>query len=124
MERPASNRDLLDTANERMRNMEDDNKFSYFFLGLGLGVAAGLLFAPKTGSDTRELLRSKADEGKDYLKRRSSELRDQANDVLDRGRSAVNRQRDNLSAAVEAGKQAYREAVSASSPSGDATEGI
>jgi len=104
--------------------MEDDNRFSYFFLGLGLGVAAGLLFAPKTGSDTRELLRSKADEGKDYLKRRSSELRDQANDVIDRGRSAVNRQRDNLSAAVEAGKQAYREAVSASSPSGGATEGM
>jgi len=104
--------------------MEDDNRFSYFFLGLGLGVAAGLLFAPKTGSDTRELLRSKADEGKDYLKRRSSELRDQVSEVIDRGRSAVNRQRDNLSAAVEAGKQAYREAVSASSPSGGATEGM
>ena len=104
--------------------MEDDNRFSYFFLGLGLGVAVGLLFAPKTGSETRELLRSKADEGKDYLKRRSNELRDQANDVIDRGRSAVNRQRDNLSAAVEAGKQAYREAVSGSAPSGDATEGI
>ena len=103
--------------------MEDDNRFSYFFLGLGLGVAVGLLFAPKTGSETRELLRSKADEGKDYLKRRSNELRDQANDVIDRGRSAVNRQRDNLSAAVEAGKQAYREAVR-SAPSGDATEGI
>ena len=29
--------------------MDDDNKFSYFFLGLGLGVAAGLLFAPKSG---------------------------------------------------------------------------
>ena len=104
--------------------MEDDNRFSYFFLGLGLGVAVGLLFAPKTGTETRELLRSKADEGKDYLKRRSNELRDQANDVIDRGRSAINRQRDNLSAAVEAGKQAYREAVSGSAASGDATEGI
>jgi len=44
--------------------MEDDSKFSYFFLGLGLGVAVGLLFAPKTGSETRDLLLSKADEGK------------------------------------------------------------
>ena len=51
--------------------MEDDNKFSYFFLGLGLGVAAGLLFAPKSGPETRDLLRSKADEGKEYLKQRS-----------------------------------------------------
>jgi gas vesicle protein len=93
--------------------MEDDNKFSYFFLGLGLGVAAGLLFAPKSGPETRDLLRSKADEGKEYLKRRSAEVRDQASDVIDRSRSTVNRQRDNLMAAVEAGKQAYREAVSA-----------
>jgi gas vesicle protein len=102
----------------------DDNKFSYFFLGLGLGVAAGLLFAPKTGSETRDLIRSKADEGKDYVKRRSSELRDQAEEVIDKGRTAVTRQRDNLSAAVEAGKQAYREAVIGVSASGDASEGI
>ena len=27
--------------------MEDNNKLSYFFLGLGLGVAVGVLFAPK-----------------------------------------------------------------------------
>lgn len=104
--------------------MEDDNKFSYFFLGLGLGVAVGLLFAPKSGSETRELLRSKADEGKDYLKRRTTELREQAEDVIDKGRTAVTRQRDNLSAAVEAGKQAYREAVTGAAASGDASEGI
>ena len=92
--------------------MDEDNKFSYFFLGLGLGVAAGLLFAPKSGPETRDLLRSKADEGKEYLKRRGSELQDQAAEAIDRGKSTVTRQRDNLVAAVEAGKQAYREAVS------------
>jgi gas vesicle protein len=101
--------------------MEDDNKFSYFFLGLGLGVAVGLLFAPKSGPETRELIRSKADEGKEYLKRRSTELRGSAADAIDRGRSAVSRQRDNLAAAVEAGKQAYRDAVSSS---GDQSESI
>jgi len=102
--------------------MEDNNKFSYFFLGLGLGVAVGLLFAPKSGPETRELLRSKADEGKDYLKRRSNEVRDQAADVIERGKSSVFRQRENLAAAVEAGKQAYRDAV-ASTPN-DSVEGI
>ena len=91
--------------------MDDDNKFSYFFLGLGLGVAAGLLFAPKSGPETRDLLRAKADEGKEYLKRRTNELSDQAAEVLERSKSTVSRQRDNLVAAVEAGKQAYREAV-------------
>ena len=102
--------------------MDDDSKFSYFFLGLGLGVAVGLLFAPKTGAETRELIRSKADEGKEYVKRRAEDLKDSANDAIERGRTAVNRQRDNLTAAVEAGKQAYRDAVR--TPASDAIEGI
>lgn len=102
--------------------MEDDNKFSYFFLGLGLGVAVGLLFAPSSGAETRDMLRSKADESKDYLKRRGSELRDTASDVIEKGKTAVSRQRDHLSAAVDAGKQAYREAVTG--VSADATQGL
>jgi gas vesicle protein len=91
--------------------MEDDNKLSFFFLGLGLGVAVGVLFAPKSGIETRNLLRSKAEEGADYVKRRGVDLRDTASDALDRGKQTVARHRDNLSAAVEAGKQAYRESV-------------
>ena len=91
--------------------MEDDNKLSYFFLGLGLGVAVGVLFAPKSGAETREFLRSKADEGTDYVKRRADDLRETAADVLDRGKETVRRHKDNLAAAVDAGKQAYREAV-------------
>jgi len=91
--------------------MEDDNKLSFFFLGLGLGVAVGVLFAPKAGSETRDLIRSKANEGADFVKRRSSEFRDQASEALDKGKQTLQRQKDNLSAAVEAGKQAYRDAV-------------
>jgi gas vesicle protein len=91
--------------------MKDDNKFSYFFLGLGLGVAAGILFAPKSGPETRELIKSKAGEGTEYLKKRSDDLKDTASDLVDRGKSILNRQKDQLNQAVEAGKQAYREAV-------------
>jgi len=95
--------------------MEDDSKLSYFFLGLGLGVAAGVLFAPKAGTETREFLRSKAEEGADYVKRRGTELRDSASDLVDRGKETLQRHRDSLSQAVEAGKQAYRDAVNAPS---------
>ena len=91
--------------------MDDDSKFSYFFLGLGLGVAAGVLFAPKSGAETRELLRNKAEEGADYVKRRTDELKDNASDALERGKQNLQRHRDNLAAAVDAGKQAYRDAV-------------
>jgi gas vesicle protein len=94
-----------------MTHMDDDNKLSYFFLGLGLGVAVGVLFAPKSGVETRELLRSKAEEGADFVKRRGEELRDTATETIERGKQTLRQQKDNLSAAVEAGKQAYREAV-------------
>jgi len=98
--------------------MEDDKKFSYFFLGLGIGVAVGLLFAPKSGAETRELLAEKAGEGKEYLKRRGEDLKrkgeelaDQATDLIDKGKTSVQRQKDQLAAALEAGKSAYRERV-------------
>ena len=80
--------------------MEDSNKISYFFLGLGLGVAAGLLFAPQSGEETRVMLKNKADEGRDLLKRRSDELRETAVDAVQRGKDKVKSQRDNLAAAI------------------------
>jgi gas vesicle protein len=103
--------------------MDDDNKIPYFFLGLGLGVAVGLLFAPKSGAETRDLLMTKADESKDYLRRRSEQLRDQASDVLEKGKNVVSKQREQFSSAIEAGKQAYRDAVSQSG-GGSAPEGV
>ena len=87
-----------------------------FFLGLGIGVGIGMLFAPKSGEETRDLLLNKADEGKEYLKRQTSGLRDSASDLLDKGREAVSRKRDNLNDAIEAGKQAYREKVEPNIP--------
>ena len=102
--------------------MDDDRRFSYFFLGLGLGVAAGLLLAPKAGAETRELIRTKADEGKDYLKRRSEELKETATEYVERGRSAISRQKDQLAAAVEAGKHAYRETVQGAA--GEPSDGV
>ena len=102
--------------------MDDDSKLSFFFLGLGLGVAVGVLFAPKSGAETREFLVSKANEGADLAKRRAAELREQAADTLERGKSAaaetiergkstMQRHKESVAAAVDAGRQAYRETV-------------
>lgn len=95
--------------------MDDDRKIGYFFLGLGIGVAAGLLFAPKSGEETRRFLLDKAEEGKEFVKRRGEDWRDSASEVVERSKSALARQKDNLSAAVEAGKAAYRDAVATGS---------
>ena len=94
--------------------MDDSKGLPYFFLGLGVGVALGIVFAPKAGSEVRGLIKDKALEGTDYLKRRTDDLKDSAGDLVDKGRGVVNRQRDQFNAAVDAGKQAYREALSSS----------
>jgi gas vesicle protein len=94
--------------------MDDDKRLSYFFLGLGIGVAAGILFAPKAGEETRRMIREKAGESGDYLRKRSSELRDQASDLADttmeRSRETLRRHRDSFNAALDAGRDAYRDA--------------
>jgi len=87
-----------------------------FLLGLGLGVGLGMLFAPKSGEETRDLLMSKADEGKDYLKKQTADLRGNAGELLNKGRDVINRQKDTLNDAIAAGKQAYREKVEQNAP--------
>jgi gas vesicle protein len=95
----------------------DKNGLSSFLMGLGVGVAIGMLFAPKAGQETRELIKNKAGEGTDYLKQRGTEFRQNAGEWVDKGKEALRSQKENLSDAMEAGKQAYRDAVSGQ-PSG------
>src|SRR5947209_317424 len=89
----------------------DKNGLSSFLLGLGVGVGIGMLFAPKSGQETRDLLKNKAGESGDYLKQRSTDLKQTASDWVDKGKDALGRQKENLSEAMEAGRQAYRETV-------------
>lgn len=94
----------------------DKDGLANFFLGLGIGVGVGMLFAPKTGEETRDLLMSKADEGKEYLKKQTSGLRDSAAELVDKGRDVMGKQKENLNDALEAGKQAYRDKVESNIP--------
>jgi gas vesicle protein len=89
----------------------DKNGLSSFLLGLGVGIGIGMLFAPKAGSETRQLIKDKTGEGTDYLKQRSNDLRDSAGDLLNKSKDAINRQKDTIADALEAGKQAYRDAT-------------
>jgi gas vesicle protein len=90
----------------------DKNGLSSFLLGLGVGVGIGMLFAPKSGQETRELIKNKAGEGTDFLKQRGADIKQTATEWVDKGKEALGRQKDNISEAVEAGRQAYRDTVS------------
>lgn len=87
----------------------DGNSFVWFLAGLGIGAVVGVLYAPRPGSETREVLRARAEEGREYVKNRAREAREQAAGWVDRGRDVVNSQKEQFRAAYEAGRQAYHE---------------
>ena len=84
-------------------------KTLFFVLGAFVGAAAALLLAPKTGEDTRRLITSKAREVADYVAARGRDVAEKTGNYVDRGKDVLQQQREQLSAALEAGKQAYRE---------------
>jgi gas vesicle protein len=84
------------------------SKVTYFLVGLGVGALVGVLFAPKSGEDTREYLTKRAEEGRDFAQRKARELRERADDLIERGKEVATRQKESLSAAVEAGREAYQ----------------
>ena len=72
-----------------------------FLLGFGIGLTVGVLFAPKAGPETRELIRAKANEGTDYLLKQGQQLKDSASDLLERGKTVVMNQKEKLASSVD-----------------------
>ena len=93
--------------------MENNTGLVYFCLGCAVGSVAAVLFTPKSGSETVNYLRRKADEGAHHVKQRVHDVRDAVTEAAERGKKAVRYQVENLEAAAEAGKQAYRTAQEA-----------
>ncbi|MFT4112823.1 YtxH domain-containing protein [Silvibacterium sp.] len=73
-----------------MSEEKQSSGFSWFLAGLGIGALVGVLYAPKAGRETREDLVNGAREGKEYLRQRSQEAADQVTQIVDRGRAQVN----------------------------------
>lgn len=85
------------------------SKFTFFLAGMGIGAILALLFAPRSGEETREYIRERSQEGRDYVKKQAHDLRGRAEEFAEKGKEVAERQRESLEAALEAGKRAYRD---------------
>jgi gas vesicle protein len=85
------------------------SKLAYFLVGGGIGAIIALLFAPRSGRETRDLIAQKAAESKERLSTTSRNVSEKVSTYVDKGKDLVNTQKEQISAAIEAGKQAYRE---------------
>lgn len=83
------------------------SKVSYFLVGLGVGALMGVLFAPKSGEETRDYLSKRADEGREFAQKKARELRERADELIERGKDVATRKRESISAAVDAGREAF-----------------
>jgi gas vesicle protein len=110
---------------------------AWFLAGLGVGALIGVLYAPKSGRETREDLAQKARDGQDYLRERSKQAAEQMGNAMDkgkeqmnqyigrgrdiadrgraqwqdfveRGKNLVNEKGNRVGAAIDAGREAYR----------------
>jgi gas vesicle protein len=93
--------------------------FLWFLTGIGIGAVVGLLYAPQSGSETREILMAKAEEGRDFLRKRAGDAREHAETWAERGREVYNAQKDQVRSAVDAGRRAYREKTASVKSDGD-----
>jgi gas vesicle protein len=63
---------------------------AWFLAGLGVGALIGILYAPKSGRETREDLAQGAREGSEYLRARGRQAAEQMGEYVDKGRDHVN----------------------------------
>ena len=123
-----------------MSNENNNAALGWFIEGLGLGALLGVLYAPKSGRETRDDLLSTAKDGTEYVRVRAREVVGQAGHLVERGKSQateyvqrgkdvvdqsraqweefvdkgrdfVTDQTSRVAAAVEAGRQAYTTAT-------------
>lgn len=98
-----------------------DAGFGSFLLGALAGAAVALLFAPRTGAETREDLRRTARRAQEGARDLVDDVAESLGETLEGARSAVERQvesargavevkRSQVSQAIDAGREAARQA--------------
>jgi len=106
----------MDDDYDRDRDGGSAAVFLSFILGGLTGAALALLYAPRSGQETRDLLAEKYREGearareaKERALAKGRDALDEASGYLDKQKQNIDQRKDRFVAAVEAGRQAYKE---------------
>ena len=87
-----------------MAQDDDSGKLTWFLMGAALGAACALLYAPKSGKDTRNMITQKAQDASDAVTGTSRDLYERGKDVYDKGKQVV----DDAAALFDRGRKLAR----------------
>jgi gas vesicle protein len=82
-------------------------KGNYFLVGLGIGSLIGVLFAPKSGEETRAYVAKKTREGNDLARNKARELQLRAEETVERGKEIFAQTKGQIEMAIDAGVETY-----------------
>jgi gas vesicle protein len=88
---------------------DEFSSFPYLLIGIGIGVVAGLLLAPRSGEEMREDIRHRTNEGMDYLNQQAEKLRDGAERAVNKGKEWIGRESEKIQSAAEARKPSHEQ---------------
>jgi gas vesicle protein len=88
---------------------DEFSSFPYLLIGIGIGMVAGLLLAPRSGEDMREDIRRRTHEGMDYLNQQADKLRDGAEKVVSKGKEWIGRSSESIESDVETRKPSHEQ---------------
>lgn len=72
-----------------MAKQDDGSQFTWFLAGLTIGIAGAILFAPKSGRETRESIASAASRGRKLGRDALRRGREAAEEAKDAGKSVL-----------------------------------
>ena len=89
---------------QQMTPDQAGNRIAWFMVGVVIGGAAAILYAPRSGRDTREFLAKKTQESRDAVESTSRDIVERSRDIYEKGRQLV----DDAAELFERGRKLVR----------------
>jgi gas vesicle protein len=82
---------MSENVEDEMDSTEDsgNSRVAWFLTGAIIGATVAVLYAPKSGKDTRKYITDKAQQGKDALAESGMDVVDASKEMFERGRKLV-----------------------------------
>jgi gas vesicle protein len=93
--------------NQQDSGFSTGNVLLSFFIGGLIGAGVALLIAPKTGEETRRMIKELTEDAKEKAEDYVGQVKSKATTYVEKGKDFIEKERSVITKAVEAGKEAY-----------------